>query len=41
MQIHRSGDDGFRANHFPDPYNKIAFRIIQTHHTHGAMDVEP
>ena len=40
MQVHGSGDEGFVANHFADTLNKVSFGIIQTHHAHGAMNVE-
>src|SRR5664279_1802349 len=40
MQIHRRGDDVFRAHNFPDLSNEISFRIIEPDHTHRSVYIE-
>ena len=40
MQVHRGRNDGFGADDFSYPLNKITFGIVQPHNAHGAVNIK-
>ena len=40
VKVHGSGDDGFIAHHVTYSLDEVAFRVFQSLHTHGAMNIE-